>query len=461
MLWIACIIPRRYLTPFHQPLPPTVRQHTAETARQAAERIAQWALQFTPCVTITGWAHAVLMEAQASLRLWGGQERLVYQVIHGSQGLGWHGPDALTIACGPTARAALWQALGWQEQGWHYTADLQASSFDATRLDALPLTVIEELHCHLDILARMGVHTIGQFKKLPRPGITRRFGMSVLDALDAAEGRRNESHAWIQQPAEFHIQRELPARADHVDMIVQAVLPCLHALSAWLLARQSAVTAIDLQLLHDGPPHSLLELRCAGPTRDTQRLLRILTERLTRFRLPRPVYDVALHVADVIALPHQTKDFLGGSHEAEQALQELIERLQARLGTDNVCRLCIEDEHRPEKAVYYSAMEPAALPGPRHRPRSETDQQPIGQTPHRPTWLLNQPLPLGIQHHRPVYHGPLQLLCGPERIEAGWWEDCAQQQVQRDYFIARSLHDELLWVFRTPAHQWYLHGFFS
>lgn len=154
MLWIACILPRRYLAPFHQPLPPGVRQHTAETAQQAAGRLAQWALQFSPCVTITGWAHAVLMEVSASLRLWGGEKRLMCKVIYGSESLGWSADDALAIASGPTGRAAYWQALGLQEHCWNLP----------NGLEALPLSVIEELHPHLEILARMGIHTIGQFK---------------------------------------------------------------------------------------------------------------------------------------------------------------------------------------------------------------------------------------------------------------------------------------------------------
>lgn len=389
------------------------------------------------------------MEVSASLRLWGGEKRLMHKVIHGSEGLGWSADDALAIASGPTGRAAYWQALGLQEHCWNLP----------NGLEALPLSVIEELHPHLEILARMGIHTIGQFKKLPRHGITRRFGASALNALDAAEGRRNESYAWIEQPVRFHLERELPARAEQNEMIERAFLPCLHALSAWLLARQAGVMAIELQLLHDGPPHSRFELRCAGPTRDVRRFSRILSERLIRFRLPRPAYGIATTVNEVIHLPHRTEDFLGSGHESEQAMHELIERLQARLGTDRVCQLSIEDEHRPEKVVHYNAMEPTSASSLRRtaaRPLHD-----IGQMAHRPAWLLRQPLPLAMQQHRPAYHGPLQLLCGPERIEAGWWEETPGSIVQRDYFIARSPQQSLLWIFRTPAHDWYLHGFFS
>lgn len=415
-----------------------------------------------------GQSHAVLLEVQASLRLWGGQARLMQRIHEGSMQLGWTGPDALAIARGRAARAALWRALAAQEGGWidahGITAHhMDADGADADHLDGLPLSVIEELQMHLQTLARMGIRTIGQFKRLPRQGITRRFGQSMLDVMDEAEGRRDKAHAWITQPAAFHIQRELPARAEHAAPIEQAALILFHELAAWLLARQAGVLSIDLHLLHDDPPHSQMPLAFASPTRDARRFARILGERLVRFQLPRPVYGLMLSAQQTLALPHRTDDFLGNTQEAEEALHELIERLQARLGTDHVQRLRSLDEHRPECATQLVAVDgPAATAGPKDwRNHGMIGQPPIGHVPHRPTWLLHQPLPLQLQHHRPMYHGPLQLLAGPERIEAGWWDEDPQGMVQRDYFIARSQQESLLWIFRTPAHAWYLHGFFA
>jgi protein ImuB len=57
----------------------------------------------------------------------------------------------------------------------------------------------------------------------------------------------------------------------------------------------------------------------------------------------------------------------------------------------------------------------------------------------------------------------LQLVSGPERIEAGWWEPGT---VTRDYFIVADTTGALLWVFRErPVNgadaAWYLHGLFG
>jgi protein ImuB len=83
-------------------------------------------------------------------------------------------------------------------------------------------------------------------------------------------------------------------------------------------------------------------------------------------------------------------------------------------------------------------------------------------------WLLRAPRPLrevasrlyldrqsGFDHQ-----SPLSLLAGPERIESGWWDG---GDVMRDYFLARSADQALLWIYRSrsiDAH-WFLHGVFA
>jgi protein ImuB len=76
---------------------------------------------------------------------------------------------------------------------------------------------------------------------------------------------------------------------------------------------------------------------------------------------------------------------------------------------------------------------------------------------------MKVPLELKVQRHQPVYGSPLTLIAGPERIEAGWWDDAP---VARDYFIAENTLGQLLWIYREhkPAAKnkgWYLQGLFG
>ena len=87
-----------------------------------------------------------------------------------------------------------------------------------------------------------------------------------------------------------------------------------------------------------------------------------------------------------------------------------------------------------------------------------------------PSWLLATPQSLQVQHAQPQFHGPLALLAGPQRLEAGWLEN--EVPALRDYFVARSQRHGLLWIYcdrlggkegqgTKNAAQWYLHGVFA
>jgi protein ImuB len=118
--------------------------------------------------------------------------------------------------------------------------------------------------------------------------------------------------------------------------------------------------------------------------------------------------------------------------------------LRARLGTGAVCGVAARAEHRPELA---SAV---ADPGPKQI------QLEFGE---RPLWLLHSPRPLAEIDARPHHEGPLELLAGPERIESGWWDG---DDIARDYFIARTRNEALVWVYRERGGGgWYLHGVFA
>jgi len=84
---------------------------------------------------------------------------------------------------------------------------------------------------------------------------------------------------------------------------------------------------------------------------------------------------------------------------------------------------------------------------------------------HRPAWLLPEPLPLAVQGALPLLDGrQVQLVSGPERIEAGWWDGGL---AARDYFIGQADDGSLLWLWRgrlptAPGEaQWFLQGRFA
>ena len=420
-----------------------VIEHDGAAAREALEQVAGWLLQFTPCVALQD-DDGVVMEVEASLRLFGGEPALLARIRAGLDALGY----AARIACAPTAAAA------WLLARWRDGARIEHASRLVAGLAPLPVELVASAAPHREALAAIGVRRFADLARLPRDGLARRFGPALLDEVDAALGRVPEPRRWFEAPARFGARLELLAQVEHAEALLFGARRLLAQLVGWLGARQAAVREWTLVAQHDGGRHACddtrLELRLAQPGRDLDRMIGVLRERLAALRLPAPVHTLRLECERVVALPGGAGELFPGSGSEDEGLARLVERLQARLGRDGVQRLGLEADHRPELAC---RLEP--LDGPVRRV-----DVPLPGMP-RPLWLLESPLPLAERDRRPWWHGPLTLLAGPERIETGWWDG---QPVQRDYFVAEG-EAGWVWIFRTRGTDaeigWFLQGVFG
>jgi protein ImuB len=442
------------------------------------QALTHWALSFTPRVTCQG--DAVLMEVQASLRLFGGWPALRARVEVQGRELGLAPP-----AWAPQALAALALARA----GLPGTPDAGPAD-----IDPLPLTVLDAAVPHAALLAQTGCHTLGDLRRRPRGALARRFGAALLEALDQAHGLRPSVHAWVTVPDRFEARLELPWRVEQAEALVDGARRLLLPLQGWLTARQAGVRACRLRWLHDGlrprdaGPGGELLWRTATPTRDIDHLQRLLAEHLAQVTLQAPVGELVLEAVEVQPLQPQAADWWADPARAEaEALQPVLERLAARLGPQRVLRPVLCQDHRPEAMVRWcpttevtevpEAVELAQATAPaaqRSRPRRSAPA--VGLQPAvgpQPGFLRPQPLRLAVRGHRPHYQGELQLLVGPQRVEGGWWDGEARAAaadpppLSRDYWVAHSPRAGLLWVFCTrPVAQqqepaWYLHGHFA
>ena len=197
-----------------------------------------------------------------------------------------------------------------------------------------------------------------------------------------------------------------------------------------------------------------ITLELASASRDLDHLTTLLRERLTRTALSCAAIEITIASGRVVPLASRNLAFLPDSAGQAESAARFIERLNARLGAHTICGLTPHADYRPERA--WRACQPGAA-------IQEQTCSPLMRA--RPLWLLTTPRPLresGASNAAPQDHenGPLSLIAGPERIEAGWWDG---QHVARDYFVARNQAQSLLWIYRERdvAARWYVHGFFS
>lgn len=419
---------------------------------------AAWALQFTPRVAVV--EEAVVMELQASVRLFGGRRTLRERLRNAVAELG-----ATSLAWAPNSLAAL--AFGRAgHEGLHHGAPPAL----AARLDALPLHALSATRPHRSTLAQLGCATLGEVRKLPRGGIARRFDRALLEALDRAYGLRPEAHDWITLPPNFEARLELPSRVEAAAALLFGARRLLAQMCGWLTARQAGASAFTLRWAHDAMrareagEGGELTVRTAAPLRELEHFSRLLAEKLARVTLAAPVGELTLQAIDVVALAPPSASLLPDERQVGESLALVLERIAARLGPERVLRATLVDDHRLEWAQRWQPATAPVVDG-----RRAASSMP--STLPQPSFVLAQPLRLALRAHRPIYQGPLQLLIGPHRVEGGWWHrithDGVQDtgQVARDYWVALSEHAGVLWVFQQraagDASAWYLHGVFA
>ena len=387
------------------------------------------------------------MEVEGSLRHFGGRWQFLARLRAGLPHLGFEA----RIAEAPTARAALWLARG-----------------GGGRLEALPVAVTGCAPQALELLGRLGIRTVGGLLRLPREGVARRFaqcsaqysGLGLLEQLDQAGGKVPEAREFFVPSARFAARLELPAPVMQAEHALFAARRLLAQMEGFLAARQAGVRVFTLALVHDGLPATAVKVGLATPGCGAEHFARLLRERLARTVLCAAVEAIEIEAGDIEVLAQASGSFFTDPHAGGEEWLRLVERLQARLGSEAVHGLKTHPDHRPERAfrsiVFAMKNSNSSEKKKEKGKEKEKDLQSENAAPRpcRPLWLLDPP--------RRLAEGEFTLLAGPERIESGWWDGA---EARRDYFIARTGEASLAWIYRERGAQaggdWFLHGLFA
>ena len=416
--------------------------------RELMQRLVALAATFTPQVSIEA-PDGLLLEIKSSVMLFGGLRELCRRLRDAC-----HADGVLTqigaaphFTLAPTALAALVAARAGARCFITDPGVLPA------RLKPLPLTVLRWPEEHVARLAAMGVRTLGEVMRLPRAGFARRFGPPLLADLDRLLGKRADPRARLTPRERYRGALDLDHEIEDHERILQVLEPLLAELEQFLRVRQRGITALQCRFHHYRAAPTRCTLRLAAPEASAERFTRLLRERLATLVLPEPVRGCELRGGALrpILLASRTLWSPGEhGHASTGEMPSLVEHLRARLGAQALYGIRRVAEHRPERA--WCITGPAIDDTPVNPPTP-------GAMP-RPAWLLAAPRSLQAVRGRPRYHGRLELLRGPERIESGWW-DC--NDVQRDYYVAKDDTGALLWIYRECRGErgWFLHGLFG
>ena len=412
---------------------------------QILQRLATWATHFTPAVSIDS-SDVLLLDVKASLKFFGGLSKLWELLTGDLDRWGYR----VTVACAPTALASIWLART-AEHG-----DRAVPQYSRGRLAALPVACLHWPESTQKMLREMGVGTLGECIRLPRDGLARRIGPEKLRELDQGFGMQPEPREFYRPPKCFHAEQELPVETADYQLLLEPLARLLGSLKAFLLANQRAVQVLWIRLHHYDKPSTLLRIGLLRPVMNTDYLLDLARIRFADTCFPAPVVSMALQTDPVTIRATSKENLFGYSTDLNAEVVELLEHLQARLGSQAVYGIRPVPEHRPEsawKAVRLCDEDSRADRG------VMSGKSVYDKVSCRPLWMLAEPRALPIVAGRPVFQGELSLEANPERIETGWWDG---RDIRRDYYRAWNHHGMRLWVFRDCREsRWYLHGLFG
>lgn len=331
-------------------------------------------------------------------------------------------------------------------------------------LDALPVRALR-IPAEIAIeLGRVGLTTIGLMRRIPRDSLAARYGPHVLMRLDQALGLAAESIAPYRAPAPYRAGRVFAEPIGTTAAVERVALDLLVTLCTRLNKEQRGARRFDLACHRVDGSAAYLEARTSKPSRSVTHLMRLFSEKMNTLDAGFGIEAVTLRAADVsAAAPVQmTLPECGESAGDDAPLDELLDRIGARLGFDCVCRFRIRQSLLPESSTELVPVTGAVTPDatwPAHR--------------LRPVRLIEPPAPIEIAEIIPG-KWPVQIRVGrrlhrivraegPERLTPEWWRERPANWSARDYYRIEDEQGARFWIFReTPraadAERWYLHG---
>lgn len=337
----------------------------------------------------------------------------------------------------------------------------------------LPLAALELSGAETQALRRAGLKTIGDVDDRPRAALAARFGAGFPSRLDRVLGLEDVRITPVRPPAPVVADRALMEPLISSEPLETVIVDLLVEIEGALEARRSGAGGYRLTLFRVDGRSRRIGLGLSRPMRDAKALRRLFRERLGALTPPLdPGFGIDHMRMETLGL--QRLDAVQAAFDAParrlEALDDLVDRLTARLGPEAVIHVRPTESHLPERA---SRLVPAARRDTQSGvawPDRDADSPPL-----RPLRLFDPPQPVEAVALAPdspparfrwrrAEHRVVRAE-GPERFEAEWWR--APRHRVRDYYRVEDETGRRFWLFRAgrygedPPPRWYVHGLFA
>ncbi|MGD0541708.1 MAG: DNA polymerase Y family protein [Tepidisphaeraceae bacterium] len=421
----------------------------ADDAR-SLEALGRWLMRFSPNVCLYP-PSSLFLDATGLQRLFGGLDQLRRRVAHALAKLG----ISAEIAIAPTPGAA-WALAAFGRGDLRIVGG--GELLDA--LAALPPEAMRLDRMTVEMLAALGIRSIGSLLKLPRDDLAVRFGRVILQRIDQATGAVHEPLTFLEYHAPILANVEFDGAIESLQTIHLALRQLVAEVARQLAGR--GLGARELRMTFRPPYAPIVEkvVGLARPSRDESALFNLLCCATEAVETREGFIAAGLSATRIERLGDEQPALIGGEEERNAAeLDHLLERLRARL----------------EGAVQWAELVESHVPEQSFRCRENpvvSDVRAGGAAVFRPICLLPAPrairvivmpsdsrdgLPISFTDQGEVHR--LAHVFGPERITGQWWNG---RWKTRDYFDVLDAMGNRYWLFRVAdTGRWFMHGVFE
>lgn len=343
----------------------------------------------------------------------------------------------------------------------------------ADAIGRLPVAALELPTRDGAALRHAGLRRIRDVAAIAPASLAARFGEGMprrLARLLGQEDRRITPH---RPPSACRAELPFDTPVCGVQAVERALERLLGRVCLLLAERDQGGRGFEAVFFRTDGVARRVAVATARPSRSPAGLLRLFREALGALAEPIDTglgFDlIRLSVPEVEPLGPAQETLDGRQAEADDGVNDLLDRLVARLGPHRVLRFVAEDTHDPVRGSRLLPATEAAGGG------TWTVPDP-GEPPMRPLRLFDPPQPVDTLAEVPdgpplrfrwrrVVHDVARSE-GPERIAAEWWRH--EAGATRDYYRVEDRTGRRFWLFRSGLHgagdappRWYLHGLFA
>lgn len=442
-----------------------------DSDREALLRLAEWCRRWTPDVVLDwsgGEFSGLMLEVGGSAHLFGGEAKLLEDM---SRRLARSGVAA-RLALADTPGAA-WALARFSRRGRTIAAPggtrqrVAGLRLEALRIDAATLAVASSL----------GFKRIGDLFDMPRAGLARRFhgvdGLGLVQRLDQMLGLRPETLDVLAVAPDYM------ARAVFAEPLidaagVEAALPRLiDDLAAQLATHHLGARELTLMAFRTDGGVVRLGIRLGTASRQPLFWQRLFAQKgIANLDLGFGV-DALILCADQVESLAAVQPDMDSEDQPREPLNELVDRLAARLGDRAVSRPQPRGSWLPERAEQWLPAQTGSRSAParlgRERPLLLLDPaEPVEAS----VVVIPEGAPQQFRWRRVLRR--VTRAEGPERLSAEWWRNAAKPRRTRDYYRVEDDTGARYWMFREGLYgwedgvafdsrspTWWLHGLFA